>query len=75
MLDVTQILIAMAQKRVNRGELAKLAGLGDYTITRVLAGKDTTISTLYKIAEALEADPRGFILPEPRYLSRSGSPA
>jgi len=56
----------MAYKEISVNALAKKAGVGRYTIDGVLAGRNTGIETLQKIAEALGTQAWVLLTPHPK---------
>lgn len=54
--DVTNLMIAMARKSINFGELAKASGISRQTLSYIKNGKSCKADVAGKIAHALNVD-------------------
>lgn len=52
-MKVAKLQALMSQSKVNNSSLASLSGLSDVTISKILNGADAKISSIERIAEAL----------------------
>lgn len=55
-VDVTNLMIAMARKSINFGELAKASGISRQTLSYIKNGKSCKTDVAGKIAHALDVD-------------------
>lgn len=52
-MKIEKLQALMSQSKINNSSLASLSGLSDVTISKILNGADAKISSLERIAEAL----------------------
>lgn len=52
-MKIAKLQALMSQSKINNSSLASLSGLSDVTISKILNGADAKISSIERIAEAL----------------------
>lgn len=62
-MKIGKLQALMSQRKINNSSLASLSGLSDVTISKILNGADAKISSIERIAEALNV-PVGYFFDE-----------